>query len=888
MISNRLLALVILGGAVVGPVVASGPVEVTLGQAPTGISGRLVREGTTSPLVQRIVRVWRTTGAFVDGTMTDASGVYAFGSLGPGSYIISTLSHPTWDTGLLDELYGDHPCPGGFPSGCSAAAGTPILVVSGEMTTGIDLELGAGGRIAGRIFDIESALPVAGVLVSAYNGNSGLVATATSDAAGRYVIAGLAGVTRLVATGSSDHLPQVWEGVPCGPVCDPSLGTPIVVEVGETVAGVDFLLERRGAIAGRVVHAGSGEPLRSIQVTAVGGFGESRSTTTNALGEYVIGGLDVGSYSVTARDYYGEHIAEVWPNVPCSYVCDPSAGDPVLVQTGETTAPVDFALDRLGSIAGTAIDAQNGQPALGTVWIFDAGGVLRRTAGVTAGNYQAAALLPGTYKVVFQSEDHRGMLYDGIDCPTAPSGCSLALGSEVVVAAESVTSGVDFEVEPHGKLAGTVLPESGSEPILGYTVRVWNLSGALVRSDTFYAPAWEVRGVPVGSYVVSVTHPDFLAELYDDVPCQGGEPAACDPGGQASVVAVAAGVTTSGLDFDLQPMGSITGVLTRASDGAAVGGDVQVFDGSGSLVATRFSAEVGGYRVGGLPTGEYYVKAKSSDLSARLYDGVACPHLCDVTQGTPVAVALGAVTAGIDIALPARGEISGVVSAAAGALPNQTWLHVSGSDGEPYDSLWLGTGGAYSLMVEQGTYYVAAYSGEEFVPQLYDGIKCPSAWCSPTDGTPIVVEPGSSTPGIDFALEPQTGIVGKVVDSRGLPLSGVAIDLWSASGTWLAAGASGPNGRYRLPQTSGSFFVTTDNRMGAIDEVWATIHCPLGPAYLGLCDPTQGDPVSPAGNLAAGVDFVLEGVPIFVDGFESGDTSGWQASFEGINPWGAR
>lgn len=866
-----------------------GTLIASLGGPSSGIAGRVLREGTQTGLEQRIVRAWSTGGVFAGGVATDSSGAFAFGSLAPGAYFVSTFPYPTWETGLLDELYDDVPCPGGMPNGCDPDLATPVLVVDGEMTTDIDFELGPGGRIAGRVVEAGTNHPLGGLVLSAYNPNGGLVARATTDGAGRYVVAGLAGATWLVVEGASSHRSEVWDDVPCGLFCDPTVGALISAEAGSTVVDIDFALDRLGAISGKVVRAADGTALPGVQVLLQRALGTAAPdgqastpgtgaavglTTTNSLGEYEVGGLDPGNYYVATRNYAG-YQDEVWQDHPCPAVCNLSVGEPVAVELAGTTSGIDFGLDRLGSISGAVIDALTGEAVdSGSVYVLNAAGVVVRTGSVHDGSYLIEQLQSEAHKVLFVGWLHRGMLFDGIDCPSAPSGCPLELGADVVVAAEAVTSGIDFEVVPLGGLSGTVVPSAGSDPIVGYELAVWNLAGGLAYVGGGATPSWELAGIAPGEYHVTVTHPDYADELYDNLPCPGGTPADCDPGGLASAVTVASGATTPGIDFELELMGSVAGVLTRASDGAEVSGQVEVFDLAGNLVSTGHTWG-GAYRVGGLPTGDYHVKASSNELSSRLFDDVPCPHLCDVTAGTVVSVVAGATASGIDIALPAQGHITGFVAAAAGPPPTQgLLLVVSGSDGNPHRFSWLGAGGEYQIAVEEGTHYVAVLPEVDFVEQVYDGINCPSG-CSPTSGTPVVVLPALATTGIDFELEPLTGIVGVVTDSGGRPLSGVAVDVWLPNGAWTTSAVTGSNGRYRIPATTGIFYLSTDNGFGAIDRVWAEVECPLGPAYLGLCDPLEGDSVSPQGGLAQGIDFLLTRVPLFHDGFESGDTSAW-------------
>ena len=81
------------------------------------------------------------------------------------------------------------------------------------------------------------------------------------------------------------------------------------------------------------------------------------------------------------------------------------------------------------------------------------------------------------------------------------------------------------------------------------------------------------------------------------------------------------------------------------------------------------------------------------------------------------------------------------------------------------------------------------------------------------------------------------------------------------------------------PRTATGLLPCLDRRWHpwCIDEVFDNLPCPLGPAFLGLCDVTPGTPVIVrAGQPAtSGIDFVLSVEYLFADRFESGDTSRW-------------
>ena len=159
--------------------------------------------------------------------------------------------------------------------------------------------------------------------------------------------------------------------------------------------------------------------------------------------------------------------------------------------------------------------------------------------------------------------------------------------------------------------------------------------------------------------------------------------------------------------------------------------------------------------------------------------------------------------------------------------------------------------------------------------------SCPSpnpTIATNTPGSPITVALGETTAGIDFELMLRGGLAGSIVAlDTGLPLPGVAVDVWAADGSHVAATATNVAGSYAVDLSSGTYYVSTDNGQGYVDEVYDGLRCPSGPAILGLCDPRAGDPIPVIGEepVVTGIDFALAERLIFEDGFETGDTSSW-------------
>ena len=88
-------------------------------------------------------------------------------------------------------------------------------------------------------------------------------------------------------------------------------------------------------------------------------------------------------------------------------------------------------------------------------------------------------------------------------------------------------------------------------------------------------------------------------------------------------------------------------------------------------------------------------------------------------------------------------------------------------------------------------------------------------------------------------------VVGRIVDDAGHPLGGVIVDLFdAASGNYAQSAISDGLGYYATAANTGySYFVATEAGSGHVDQVYAGISCPLGPAYFGSCPLLGATPI---------------------------------------------
>ena len=135
-------------------------------------------------------------------------------------------------------------------------------------------------------------------------------------------------------------------------------------------------VERGAAITGRVTDALTGEPISFVLVEAVhsdtaqGGG----SDFTDADGRFAINGLEEGDHFVYTFSQ-SRFQDELYDDLPCPLgSCDVTAGTPVPVSFGTTTAGIDFELALLAcSPSETALCLNNGRFRVETMWGDDKG-----------------------------------------------------------------------------------------------------------------------------------------------------------------------------------------------------------------------------------------------------------------------------------------------------------------------------------------------------------------------------------------------------------------------------------------------------------------------------------------------------------------------------------
>lgn len=856
---------------------------------PSVLSGTVVDSVTGDPVQSAQVRIGRTNSPD-SYTYTDHTGRYRFSMLTAGTYFVGVTADY-----YESILYDDIPC----PAGCSLTDGTPVVVDADGIVAGIDFALRHVEGIAGFVTSAADGAPVGNVgFVQVYSDDGLFADNDFINFDGSFFVAVPGPGTYFARTdfySFYDWVNQLWDGIDCPDFCDLGLATPIVLGANE-VAEISFEVLEDGQVAGTVTAADAG---------GLGGFSTAvriyddagavvGTANTQQNGSYVVSGIGAGDHYAVASNFAFR--SEVYDDIACSVgnACDPLLGTSFAVQYDTTTSAIDFALDRMGAIEGRVarIGGAVGIPDVDILAVPTAGpsqgGSPESTEGaiLTAtdanGDYRLVGFEAGSYNVYTGSFGYLDKAYDDLPCE---DGCDLTLADAVVVPdIDTVVGGIDFELQRKAWIEGTVTDAATGDPVPSY-VGLFRADGSAA-SERFTNQDGEFvfEGLEDGSYfLVTNAPPEYVDELYENIPCEYlFLDASCDvTTGTPISVAVESGAV---IDLELDVGGAIAGRVSDVFGNSVNSRTVYALDALGNVVGSD-SAFGTFYRIEGLAAGNYYVLTANSDHQDELWPDVPCLGVpipnCTLADGTAVAVSLGATTPDIDFVLEDLATISGLmVDSESGAPVTDVSIAIYDSDG-----LFVNGSSFNPFVVTElppDTYYLRTVFSGDYLDQVYGGDFCDPD-CDVTAGTPIVVGIGDVVTDLEIPLVMGPGLRGRVIDGpTGVPLAGIVIDLWDADGEHLDATLSDAEGRYRLPYSAGTYFLSTHNDDGLEDFLFDGIPCPDGSAWEGFCDPTLGTPYeieeyTPLRRL----DFAFGDPTIFSDSFETGDASGWSVTVGG-------
>ncbi len=303
----------------------------------------------------------------------------------------------------------------------------------------------------------------------------------------------------------------------------------------------------------------------------------------------------------------------------------------------------------------------------------------------------------------------------------------------------------------------------------------------------------------------------------------------------------------------------ISGTVTAAANGLALDGIEIIAWTANSGGFVTYTDTQGQFSLN-IPQDTYFLTARAvGPYRSELYDDLPCPQLnCTFTDGTPVVVSQGSVTAGIDFALDPAGAISGrITDASTGADLFGVTLWLWEETGSWVSSTTTDSSGIYRFSgLGDGPFFLTTLDEGLYRGELYDDLPCANFGCDPTTGNLVTVSAGSTTTGIDFVLQAGSGITGHVrEEGTGAPVFAL-VTASDANGSFVRSEFTDPQGAFALGLDPDSYFISTESFGIFQDELYDNLPCPQGR----FCDLTAGTPVTVATGAQAvttGIDFEL-------------------------------
>ncbi len=660
----------------------------------------------------------------------------------------------------------------------------------GATVTGINATLQITGTISGTVKDSTSA-PISGVCVDAYSAGTYVDGTSTlSD--GTYSIPGLTPGTYTVdftadCGTTTSYLEQWYNGASTA-----SSATPVVLASGGTAAAINATMSTGGSISGTVKDSTSA-PISGISADAYDGYSYVGSAVTQSNGTYTITGLAAGSYTV---EFYGCGTTGSYVLQWYQGAAGQSTATSVAVANNQAVTGINATMQGAGTISGTVTN----QPATGSiVSVYQGGTYVTEVEPLAAGTYSITGLMPGSYTVEFSASGSVTQWYNGVSTEAAATPLTVGAGQTV--------SGINATLQNDGQISGTVTDVS-SDPVNGACVYVYQ-AGTFVTSTTSGVGGTYDATVPPGAYTVEFASgcgngTNLASQWYNGAQSEA----------SATPVTVTAGQTSTGINGQLLPFGSITGTA-RSVSGTPLP-DICVLaqpvsSGTPGYYDTTTAAD-GTYSLTDVPAGSYYVEFEWCGYTTQGYLTQYYGDSPTAQASTPVVVTPGAATPSINASMLTGGSVSGTVTTGTTPLPDVCVYVFNGST--LVTSAYTGDDGTYTTyeQLAPGQYQVefdptcSAYGtggAQSLVPQWYGGSATQSA------STPITVTNGQTTTSVNAQLAVQAGdgvIAGTVTNALGTGSSGVCVDAYPLGqgppAKPVATGVTGSNGAYALTDTT--------------------------------------------------------------------------------------
>jgi hypothetical protein len=539
------------------------------------ISGQVTAAATGAglPNVQMSYFQIQAGTAIHQGTVyADSTGNYMIAAQA-GTFALRTSDYYGYGS-LIHQAYDGFTCASSnyydiLSCGSGSTHYTPIELADPAQRT-INFALSNAGNLTG-VLNSSAGGPVAGGYVAMYSAQGNELRNVATDSLGRWRLESVPAAGVYLVAGSSEHARTLHAGIECVAYysCPWPSGT-LITAPPDTTTRIDMTIRRQQYID--LTLTVDGEPTvasSSYEFTAslLNGNGAVVATSSsNGNGRFRIGPIAPGNYRLRVQSALA--FPRLYPQVDCASDCLAELGLGGLVTLGASDGSVALAMDLHGypALSGRLTDAGSGDPIVNIgVFLLSASTLVTAysAASNAAGNYRFEAIAPGSYLVRFTSPHHVDEVHDNVPCHSTTPFLDCLGATLLVVGASSTDRVIDATLDPSGRIAGRVTATDQTSSINYAAVYLLRPDGS---SPFTYSVSLDALGnfllqdVPPGAWRVGLTGLfDLVPQVFRDIDC-----AAAQSNGafmncnmaQATILDVASGVQTNGVDFSVRRSGA--------------------------------------------------------------------------------------------------------------------------------------------------------------------------------------------------------------------------------------------------------------------------------------------------------------------------------------------
>jgi molybdopterin-binding protein len=476
------------------------------------------------------------------------------------------------------------------------------------------------------------------------------------------------------------------------------------VTLGANRLDVDVTLPAAFKISGKVTNT-AGTALAGVSIFASeAGYADFGFATTNSLGNYVVQGLEPGSYTIqvsppSTTNYRSGYYTTANTN---HFTDNPGAATALTVGPSKTginvKVPSGFTIS--GHITNTA------GTALAGVSVNAQGPAFKYATTNSSGNYTIRGLPAGSYRI-YVSGPFGSNYQSGYYTTANTNHFTTSYASATLVVVGPNRTGIDVKLPAGFIISGKITNNAGTA-LAGVSVSA--LSGPTYGSATTDASGnYAIRALNAGDYTLAVSPPSTIN--YRDGYYTTANTNHFTPNfGSATPVHV--GPNKSGINVKLPSGFIISGMITNNAGTAIPGATVYGSGGSTFDNATATTNASGAYSLRGLDPDTYKLMVTApttTNYRNGWYTTANAAHFTDL-QSVATGIVVGPNRTGVNIKLPTGYKIGDTILGAPSTPLAGVIVTASGPNGS--EAAFTNSSGKYLIQgLRAGTYTVHVQNG---------------------------------------------------------------------------------------------------------------------------------------------------------------------------------